>query len=337
MRKFIFALAVLFVVIFVLARTADLNAAFETLKDGDLRFITLAFGVLLVWLFNVAGSYWAIYRSLGINEKIERMLMISSSASFVNVIAPTAGMGSFAVLIAEARRKGYSSARATVAGGLFALFEYVGFLCILTLGLIVLFRRGNLNTAELTASGILALVALFLGLLILLGARSAESLGRFLAWMARLVNRILAPFIHREYLSVDRAHEFACEAADGLQLVRKQPKKLLLPAFLALSSKAILIFILLLIFLAFNVPYTIGTLVAGFSIGYLFFIVSPTPAGIGIVEGALVLSLRSLNVPIGTATVVALAYRGITFWFPLMFGMLAFRWLTRGDTAKVTA
>jgi uncharacterized membrane protein YbhN (UPF0104 family) len=75
-------------------------------------------------------------------------------------------------------------------------------------------------------------------------------------------------------------------------------------------------------------------LIAGFSIGYLFLIVSPTPAGIGFVEGALTLGLRSLHVPLGDATVVALAYRGLTLWIPLFFGMLAFRWLSRGENVK---
>jgi uncharacterized protein (TIRG00374 family) len=334
MRKFFFALAVLFCVIFLLTRTADLSTVIDTLRDGDWRFIVLALGVIIVWLFNVAGSYWSIYRSLGLNEKTGRLLLISASANFVNVIAPSAGMGSIAVLISEARREGYSSARVTVAGGMFALFEYLGFLCVLALGLFVLFRRDNLNMAELSASAFLALAALFLAILIILGARSAESLGRFLAWMTRPVNRVLRPFIHRDYISASRAHAFAFEAADGLKIIREQPKKLLLPAVFALSSKAILILVLFLMFLAFNVPYSIGTLVAGFSIGYLFFIVSPTPAGIGIVEGALVLALRSLHVPIGAAAVIALAYRGITFWFPLLFGMLAFRWLTRADKVR---
>jgi uncharacterized protein (TIRG00374 family) len=82
-------------------------------------------------------------------------------------------------------------------------------------------------------------------------------------------------------------------------------------------------------FLAFKVPFTLGVLVGGFSIGYLFLIVSPTPAGIGFVEGALTLALNSLNVPLGAAAVLTAAYRGITFWVPLFGGMLAFRWLSR--------
>jgi hypothetical protein len=70
-------------------------------------------------------------------------------------------------------------------------------------------------------------------------------------------------------------------------------------------------------------------LVAGFSIGYLFLIVSPTPAGLGIVEGALTITLSSMYIPLEAAAVITLVYRGFTFWVPLLVGMIAFRMLGR--------
>ena len=56
-------------------------------------------------------------------------------------------------------------------------------------------------------------------------------------------------------------------------------------------------------------------------------IVSPTPSGVGFVEGALTLTLASFYIPLSDAAVIAIAYRGATFWLPLLFGMLAIRWM----------
>ena len=75
--------------------------------------------------------------------------------------------------------------------------------------------------------------------------------------------------------------------------------------------------ILAVILPAFEVPFTAGTIIGGFSISYLFLIVSPTPSGIGIVEGIMPLALSSLSVPWSQAVIITLAYRGITFWLPL--------------------
>jgi uncharacterized protein (TIRG00374 family) len=75
------------------------------------------------------------------------------------------------------------------------------------------------------------------------------------------------------------------------------------------------------------VPFTAGTVLGGFAIGYLFLIVSPTPSGIGIVEGVMAIALASLGVNFSYAVVITLAYRGMTFWLPLAIGAVAFRFL----------
>jgi len=332
MRKFIVAIALLLGIVFIFTRLAEVQAVVETLQRGDWRFLLLALGVEVVWMFNIAASYQTIYRAMGLDEKLEKLLLTAIAANFVNVVAPTGGMGGVAVFISQARRKGYSAAKVTMAGVVVVLFEYLGFLVILALGLIVLFRRNNLNVAEISASIILVGIALILAILIYLGMRSSDSMGRALAWMASRVNRLLHPFLHREYLSEHRAHEFAHDASEGLHALRKKPMYLALLAALGFSSKLLMLTILWLMFLAFKVDYSPGTLIAGFSVGYLFWIVSPTPAGIGFVEGALALALRSLNVPLGAATVLALSYRGIIFWLPLLFGLMAFRWLEKSES-----
>ena len=331
MRKLILAIVLLLALIFIFINLAEVEAVVETLQRGDWRFILLAFCLQAAWMVSVAACCRVVYRAIGLNESLERLVLLVAAANFFNVIAPSGGVGGISVFVAQARKRGYSSARVTVAGAVVVLFDYLAFLCILLLGLIVLLRRHNLNAAEVTASAAFLVAAVVLAVLIYKGMHSADSLAKALAWMARQVNRFLLMFIHREYLSEKRAHSFAYEAAEGLQRLRREPKSLMVPFGLSLTSKTLLILILLSVFVAFKVPFSIGTLIGGFSIGYLFMIVSPTPAGIGFVEGFLTIGLTSLNVPLGEATVITLAYRGVTFWVPLIFGMWAFRWLSREE------
>jgi uncharacterized protein (TIRG00374 family) len=211
---------------------------------------------------------------------------------------------------------------------MYILFDYVGFLVVLTLGLAVLARRNRLDWPEISASIILVIIALGITVLLYLGAKSGRILGNVLASLASMVNRMARPFIHREYLSLERAHSFAAEAAEGLSALQTRPSYWIKPLILALNNKAILITIMMMTFLAFRQPFTAGTIIAGFSIGYLFLIVSPTPSGIGVVEGIMTLGLTSLRVPFDSAAVIVLAYRGITFWFPLLPGLVAFRFIS---------
>jgi uncharacterized protein (TIRG00374 family) len=329
MRKFILAIVLFVGFIFVVARLAEIQNIAETLHRGNLWFLGLALIVEIGWFINSGASFRSIYRAMGIEEQLGTLSLIVSAANFVNVVAPSAGVGGLAIFMSEARRRNYSPARAAVAGVLFLLFDYLGLISILLVGLIILIRRNDLTLVVIIASAALIALAMLFAFLLNLGMQSAAALGSALAKMARFVNRLVKPFIHREYLSEVRAHEFARDAAEGLVKMRREPKTMLLPLFLALTNKTALIIILTLVFLAFKVPISIGTIIACFSIGYLFVIISPTPAGIGVVEGALTLALTSMYISLEDAAVITLSYRGITFWIPLLSGMVSLRVLEK--------
>jgi uncharacterized protein (TIRG00374 family) len=331
MRKFILAIILLLGVIFIIGRFAEVQSILDTLKKGDWRYLFLACIVECGWLIMVAATFRAIFSAIGLSEKLDRLVVMAAAANFINIVAPSAGVGGMAIFISESRQSGNSSGRVTVASVLFVLYDYAALLIVLTLGFIVLFQHNNITATEITAALILIAIAATLATLLYLGTKSAKRLGDTLAWMARNVNRVIKPFIHREYLHESRAYEFAQEAADGLSEIRTKNRNLLPPIYYALGNKTLLITILFLVFLAFKVPTSLGTLIAAFSIAYLFVIVSPTPSGIGIVEGVLTLILKSFYIPLGAAAVITLAYRGITFWFPLLLGFLAFRFLNAGD------
>lgn len=334
MRKFIFALVLLLGVLFIIWKIAEVQDIVETSQRGDWRYLALALGAQSAWLFTVALSYRSIFRALGLDEKVKNLLAIAAAATFLNIVTPTVGMSGMAVFISEAHRRNYSPGRAAVAGAVYLLLDYAAFICVLTLGLFVLIRRDNLNIGAITASVLLVALFVLLSILIYLGTRSGERLGRALAWMAQQVNRILWPFLRRQYLSEERAYDFANDASLGIKIFVGSPKKLIAPSLLAIAKQFLLMLVLFLCFLAFKVAVSPGTIVASFSIGYLFLIISPTPAGLGVVEGMLTLALRSMYVPVGAAAVVTLAYRGFTFWIPFLVGMASLRWLGKAKDIR---
>jgi uncharacterized protein (TIRG00374 family) len=325
MRRLLTALIVLLAVYLVLSRFTELQQVVDTLGRGQWVWLLLALALQFGWLVNSAEMYKSIYRLLGLPGRLIQLLPLSITSNFINTAAPSGGVGGMAIFINDARRRGTSTVRVTIAGVLYLLFDYFGFICVLAVGLVVLFRTHNLTGVELGATAVLLLSALALAGLLALGVSSPPDFERVLIALARAVNRIVWPILRRPYLSEERAHEFALEAGEGLSALRTDWRHYLLPAALSLMGKAWLIGILSLTFQAFAVPFDAGIVVAGFSIGFLFTIVSPTPSGIGVVEGAMTVALTSLGVPIGAATVITLAYRGLTFWLPFVYGFIALR------------
>lgn len=331
MRKFILIVFLFLGAAFAYLSFGEIETILETLQMGNFWFVLLALLIQLGWFLVAGSTYLSLYRILGLDGTVYKLTLMSAAANFVNIVAPSAGMGGMAVFISEASRNGQSPGKVTVASMLYLFLDYIAFLFVLTLGLIILFRRNDLDPSEIAASAIIFAIAMALGFLLYLGSRSADALGNALARMARFVNRIARPFIHREYLSEKRAHEFAHEMAADLKSLPERPRSLIKPLLYAFANKALMMCILIAAFLSFRVPFTAGTIIGGFAISYLFLIVSPTPSGIGIVEGIMPLALSSLRVPWSQAVIITLAYRGVTFWIPLGVGAIALRLLNREE------
>ncbi len=329
MRKIIFIIIFFLGSALVILSFGELEKTWITLQHSDFRFMGLSILYILVWTVNEAAAYRALYRLMGMNEDLWHLILLSSAANFVNVVAPSGGFGGVAVFVDNAGKRGNPRGLAAAAGALFLFLEYAAFMVILALGWVVFIRRNDLNPGEMTASIFMFGVTIALGILIYIGSRSGEQLGRVLAWLSRQINRLLWVFTHKEYFREVAAKEFGMEVAEGLSILRTRHRGLVVPFLLALNGKTIQTLILMLTFLAFEVQFSLGTIVAGFASAYLFLIVSPTPYGIGFVETFLPLALTSLRVPWEQAVIVTLTYRGITFWIPLMLGGASFRLLQR--------
>jgi uncharacterized protein (TIRG00374 family) len=325
MKKF-FVIVVIFLGIMVVALSfGELETIAETLRHAQLHFLILAILFQFIWFLTLGRMYQSVFHLLGVHETTWTLSRIATAANFINVVAPTAGVGGVALFAAEARRRGHPAGKVTVAAALFLLLDLTAFLVILALGLIVLVRRNDLDASEISASLFLFGIAVSYAFVLYLGYRSEEKLGNLLARLAHIINNIVHIVIKRDFLSEARARQFAHEVSDGFAGLTENKTSLVRPVMWGILDKGILMLVLLFSFLSFEVPFSAGTIIAGFAIAYLFLIVSPTPSGIGIVEGIMPIALSSLNVNWSQAVVITLIYRAVTFWLPLAVGAGTFR------------
>ncbi len=329
MRKIILLVLGLLALAYIVFSLAELQSILSTLRRSNPLYLLAAIAVEAVVLLASTATFRVLYRMVGLEESRGRMFLMVTAATFVNVIVPSGGMGGMAVFMDVARRRGQPTGRVMLTGVLFLVCEYASLLAALTAGFVVLMRRGRLDATELGAAGVLLLMAACIAGVLIVGYKSPRLLGSLLAWLARGVNRVLRPMLHRDVLSVSAAHAFAAEMGEGFTTLTSNRNRIPLPLALAVINKLLLILVLALSFMALGVTYTPGTVVAGFSIGHLFFYVSPTPAGVGFVDSILPVALSSLTVPFSQAVLVVLVYRMVTFWLPLGSGALAFRHLQR--------
>jgi len=330
MRKTLLVIIGLLAAAYIIFSLAELESILAALRQSKPLYLGVAVVVEAVLLVNTTATFWALYRLVKLREGGRRLFLMVTAATFVNLVTPSSGIGGLAVFLDEAHQRSLSTGRVMVAGILYVLYEYVALFFALATGFVVLAKLGKLNVAELLAAGFLLVLAVSIGAGLVVGYRSTIQLGNLLAWLARGVNHLLRPFLHKEYLNIASVYTFSNELTDGLSSLRTANLvQILLPLIFTLINKLLLILVLTLAFLALDTPVSGGTVLAGFSIGHLFVYASPTPSGIGFVDSILPLALSSLGVPFPRAVLVALVYRSITLWLPLVLGAMAFRTLQR--------
>jgi uncharacterized protein (TIRG00374 family) len=324
-RKAIYAIVFGLTIFFVIRNFDELVIIIRTLGRADLGWLLTAVGAQLLWIVTVAGNLQSTYHLTGMRETLRRMIVLTAAGNFINVIAPSYGAGAMAVFIADGQQRDKPAGKITTASFLYLVYDYLGFMIVLSIGLILMKARGLLGTAIIGASIFAATIGVSLIIAAIVGIFSSQHLDRLVVWFVRGINRLVKPFIKKQLIDLDNARGFGTDLASGLMEIRRSPGNLLQPIGWALGRKAMMMVILYLVSRAYASPFDLPTVFVSFTVSYLFTIASITPSGVGFVEGAMSLIQVSMGIDPATSVAIAVAYRGLTFWLILLYGSFAIR------------
>ncbi len=331
-RRWIFLLIMVLFIWIVISRLTELQQLKDTLAQGQWGWIWAAMFSQLVFYIVFSASYQMAFSTVGVSSRTRELIPVVLGSLFVNVVVPSGGAGGAALFADDLSRRGQSKVK-TAAGILLQLIaDYSSFTLLLIPGLVYLFIEHDLKSYEVVAAVILLLVTTGLSCILLLGIWKPEWLHRVFDWSQRTANWLFGRLQRSLNMADDWAKKNAEEFNQASAAVAGNPSGLMRTIVVLLISHILHITTLYLLFRAFNQPVGLGTLMAGYAIGLLFWIVSPTPQGIGIVEGMMTLTFTSLGISSAVGATVALAFRGLTFWLPMLLGFFAVQRLrTIGD------
>lgn len=277
-------------------------------------------GVLLV-LANQAALYASLYELFLLPTVNVRMLTLYLMTRFVAVAAPAAGLSGVAPFIHDARKRDLAMGRVIVANLLYVVLWYSSFAIFLFIGLAELYFSKDLLWQEVVAASVLLSINATLVIGLGLGALYPATLDRVLQTLSRGIGRIFIFFRRQPPFTQATAHQFVTDLTQALNQIRVVGwRKLWRPAAHGIVNELLTVGILWLVSSAFGITLSYGQLIAAYSVSILFLIISPTPGGLGFVEGLVILTLTSFGVRRDAALVITLAYRGVTFWLPFFLG-----------------
>lgn len=321
-RWILLALTVLFLWV-VVSRFTELEQLKNTLRQGQWILLFAALVSQAIYFIVFTASYQAAFATLDIHTRTRDLIPVTLGALFVNMVVPAGIAGGTALFAQDLARRGKPATRTATGVLLQLIADFSAFCFILVPGLIYLFFEHDLKAYEIAAAIILLLMTVGLSTILLLGIWKPIWLHRIFDLFQRAANRLSERLRHSAILSEDWAQKNAEEFNRAAMAVTGHPSRLIRTIGVALLAHLLDITTLYILFRAFNQPIGLSTLIAGYAMGILFWIVSITPQGIGVVEGVMALTFTSLGISGAVATTVVLAFRGLTFWIPMLLGFLA--------------
>lgn len=321
-RQGLFWLLIIGFIWLSVSRLTEIQKLTDTLAQGRWQWVAVAALLQLLYYLVFTSLYRAAFATVEVQSRLRDLLPVTFASIFINVVAPSAGASGAALFVDDAARRGQSAARAAVGTILVLIADYSAFGFILMTGMLFLFLQHDLKAYEVI--GAVALLVLAGGLtgLLLLGLWQPEHLQGLLNRIQHGVNRAGSWFRRPALLADNWSEQNAADFTAAAQAIAAHPAHLARTLAIAQVAHFVNLASLYVLFRAFQQPVQFGPLVAGYSMLILFLIVSPTPMGIGVVEGVTPLVLISLGIPAAAATVVTLAFRGLSFWLPLLIGFI---------------
>ena len=326
-RRLVLPVLVVAFVAVVLASRHELQHLGRTLALGRWEWVMAAALLQLAYYAVYAELFRGSLSAVGVGIPRRASFTALMGSLFVNVVLPSGGAAGMALFVDEARRRGQSAPRAA-AGILLAMtMDFVALAFLLLGSLAYLSRRGGLRSSEVIGTGALVGLTGAMSALLLLGLWRPAWVRAVLGWVQSAAARVASWLKRPPPLGADWVESTTNEFVAVSEAVHARPSRLAALLGVALAMHALDVASLGTLFVAFRQAIRPGGLVAGYALGILAWILSPVPQGIGVVEGVMALVFASLGVPAGSATVIALAFRGLTFWLPMAAGFLLLRQL----------
>lgn len=292
-RSIVAVVIVLAVTLFVWRNWSSLLQSFDVIRTIPSTTFLLAVGFVLITFACAATSYWLLsFKRLAFRE----LYVVELAAACINRLVPS-GIGGIGTHGLYLHKRKHTIAQATAVISVNNLLSLVTHLSVLT---VVLISFGGSALFE----GDFPLRYLFIGL----GAIV------FLALLV-LTPRVrakLASFLHNLFVSLRR--------------YAREPHRLWLSALALLGLTAVNVLILSIMAHAVGITLGPAILFIIYSAGVLVGATIPTPGGFAGFEAGLIAGFIAYGVASELAIAAALAFRLVTYWFPLLPGSLALLW-----------
>ena len=320
LRAAIIFLVLVAALFLILPRLAGQRHALDLLRaamsSGTLAAVALEGASLLFYSLLFRRLLGLLRNPLGLGLALRINLAGLAAAHLFSV----GGVGGAAVTYRVLQKRGMPHSLVLIAVIFQNAFAYGVLFALFAGGLVALVLRGQANDFALV------IATLFLLLLLVLAGYGFWLLNHpsALRRRARQVTGWLNQRSSRIDISVSQLDEWLDGVVDGWRLLRRDGRRHIRTLGFACGYWAFDITCLLLVMLAFHQWVPVAYVLIAYGVANVVGTFSPTPGGLGAVEGVMIALLAGFGLASSAAVAVVLVYRLINFWLPIPPGLATY-------------
>ncbi len=309
------------ILVFVVTR-ADLRDLARTAHEIDPVLLLLPALATVGSYLTMARSYEGIAAAAGWRVRFFDMLRITVVANTANYLLATGGLSGFALRMYLFTRRGIPAGSAVLISLVQTVLTNLILLMFVIGGFMLLFLSHSLMGRDLAVAGTMLVAFTALVLLTLTVIVHARWRRRVVVSATKLIQRSLRRFAPHRKTERRRLLQMQRKLHAGLDFLLARPRAMLAPTVYIVLDWVFTLLVLYTAFVAIGHPIGVSYVIAGFSIGIFFSMVSLVPAGIGVLEGSMTAVFASLDVPLEHAVVATLIFRVAYYGLPALASLV---------------
>lgn len=320
LRAALIFLALVAALFLILPRLAGQRHALDLLREASLPLLLAAVAVEVVSLLFYSMLFRRLLGLLRYPLGLGLALRINLAGLAAAHLFSAGGMGGAAVTYRVLQKRGMPHSRVLIAVIFQNAFAYSVLFALFGFGLVALLLRGQANDFAVV------IATLFLLFLLVLAGYGFWLLNHPTALRRRA--RQVAGWLNQRSRRIDispaQLDEWLDGVVQGWRLLRHDGRRHIRTLGFACGYWAFDILCFLLVILAFYQWASIPYVLIAYGVANVVGTFSPTPGGLGAVEGVMIALLAGFGLASSAAVAVVLVYRLINFWLPIPIGLGAY-------------
>lgn len=294
------------------------------------RLLILPLLATLLSYVTMSFSYEGITRAAGGQIRSRDMLRITFVANTVNYLIPTGGLSGFALRMVMLTKKKVAGGRAVLISFTQTLLTNMMLLAFIMYGLVTLVvSRQTTTSTVILVSLVVVVIGTFLGLCFAMIYRESLRV-RFLGWAMGFGDRVLARFGGGEKQARRMRRVFG-HMSEGMEFFAANPRAMVGPVCWIFLDWMFTIGILYAAFYSVGYEIAYSQVAVAFSVAIVVAVMSFVPGGIGVLEGSLALTFKSVGVPLEASLLPIFIFRMCFYVVPALMSLV----LARGAFAEL--